>query len=470
MKKIIFAILLMLSLSIVPICVFAEEVSEGGMPTEEKGDEFDLSNEQEKISELGIPTVDSVRKLKEEADDLYYAKNYKEAATAYSKYAKQANWIANILSSTLEPYYGASYDKRKEWYPEDLDFYELSAAESASNNYKAERNRAMLHEGLCYYYEKDYETALPLLIKALDLIEIEDEVNWQLGYDAVTSIIGYGNSVEVAVVETEEPEMEAVVETEAPVVEAVAETENPEEEEAIVETEIDASDVMTYEEYENAETDTFVTIEAYVQGKQKFYPDNPDVGTSTATLYAQDKDGGYFLYNVPVSEADYARIKEGTKIRFAGYKSEWAGEIEIMPDSIEPIEVLRGKIYISSPVDVTDILGDEDALVEYMNQRVVFTGMTVEPISSDESEEAQAYMYGWDGSGTDGDDLYFNASVDGNTYLFVVESNLCDESSEVYQAVKNLKIGDKVDLEGFLYWYEGPQPHIINVILPEEDE
>ena len=88
-----------------------------------------------------------------------------------------------------------------------------------------------------------------------------------------------------------------------------------------------------------------------------------------------------------------------------------------------------------------------------------------------ETEGAElAFMYGWDGSGSEGDDLYFNASVDGKVYTFVVESNLCDENSEVYQTVKNLKVGDQIDMEGFLYWYEGAQPHIINVMLPEEEE
>ena len=66
---------------------------------------------------------------------------------------------------------------------------DLIRAESTSNDYKSERNRAMLYEGLCYYNLGDYEQALPLLIKALDLIEIEDETNWKLGMDALYSIV-----------------------------------------------------------------------------------------------------------------------------------------------------------------------------------------------------------------------------------------------------------------------------------------
>ena len=74
-----------------------------------------------------------------------------------------------------------------------------------------------------------------------------------------------------------------------------------------------------------------------------------------------------------------------------------------------------------------------------------------------------AAIYKWDGSGQEGDDLYFKVSLDDKEYTFTVESYLCDKTTEVYQAVKNLKVGDVVDMEGFLYWYEGVNPHITSV-------
>jgi hypothetical protein len=48
-----------------------------------------------------------------------------------------------------------------------------------------------------------------------------------------------------------------------------------------------------------------------------------------------------------------------------------------------------------------------------------------------------------------------------------VESYLCDKDSDVYKAVEELQVGDVVDLEGFLYWYEGPNPHITSVTVEE---
>ena len=53
--------------------------------------------------------------------------------------------------------------------------------------------------------------------------------------------------------------------------------------------------VMTYAEYIAADLDTEVTIEAYVQAKQSWWEDK-------ATVYTQDKDGAYFLYNMACSE------------------------------------------------------------------------------------------------------------------------------------------------------------------------
>ena len=90
--------------------------------------------------------------------------------------------------------------------------------------------------------------------------------------------------------------------------------------------------------------------------------------------------------------------------------------------------------------------------------------MTVEA-SKDADGNDVAYLYSWDGSGQEGDDLYFNASLNGQTYTFTVESYLCDSTTDVYAAVKALNIGDKIDMEGFLYWYEGVNPHITSVTV-----
>ena len=158
------------------------------------------------------------------------------------------------------------------------------------------------------------------------------------------------------------------------------------------------------------------------------------------------------------TEEEYNKITTGSKIKVTGFKAEWSGEIEIIDATIE---LLDGN-YVAEPLDVTTYLG-LDELVDFQNQYVTFKGMTVEAAGQDDAGNDVASLYNWDGSGQEGDDLYFNVSLDGATYTFTVESYLCDSESEVYKAVKELKIGDKVDMEGFLYWYEGVNPHITSV-------
>ena len=209
--------------------------------------------------------------------------------------------------------------------------------------------------------------------------------------------------------------------------------------------------VMSYADYAAAAVDDEVTIEACVQAHQDWWD-------GKVTIYAADADGAYFLYEVPMSEEDAAKLVPGAKCRATGFKSEWSGEVEIV--DVSSFEFIEGDAYIAEPVDATDLLGT-DALIEKMNQLVAFKGMTVE--AYDDTGAAFAYK---DPEGKT-DDLYFKVSKDGQTYEFTVEFYLCGQDTEVYKAVEALNVGDVVDLQGFLYWYNGPNPHITAVAKAE---
>ena len=192
--------------------------------------------------------------------------------------------------------------------------------------------------------------------------------------------------------------------------------------------------VMTYAEYAAAELDAEVVIEAYVQAKQSWW-DNK------GTFYLQDKEGAYFVYEMGCTEEEYNQLTPGTKIKVTGYKGAWAGEVEIMDAKFE---ILEGN-YVASPVDLTDKLASED-LINYQNQLAAFKGMTVEAIEYKNGEP--------------GDDIYVTLSKDGASYSFCVEVYLTGTSTDVYTTVGTLAVGDVVDVEGFVYWYEGVNPHI----------
>ena len=191
--------------------------------------------------------------------------------------------------------------------------------------------------------------------------------------------------------------------------------------------------VMTWAEYDAAALDTEVVVECYVQGHQSWW-DNK------ITVYAQDPDGGYFMYEMECSEEDAAKLVPGTKIRVTGFKGEWQGEIEIMDATFE---ILEGS-WIADATDVTALLGTEE-LIKHQNKKVVFKGMTIDVIEYKNGEP--------------GDDIYVTVSKDGQSYSFCVERYLTGPETEVYAAVGALQPGDVIDVEGFLYWYEGPNPH-----------
>ena len=219
-----------------------------------------------------------------------------------------------------------------------------------------------------------------------------------------------------------------------------------------------SGEVLSYDEYMAAELDSEVTIQAYVQAKQSYYAEQ-----GTATVYLQDKDGGYFAYDMKCSQEDYDAMTEGTCIQVTGFKSEWSGEIEIMDGQLDSI--VEGDTFVAEPLDVTEMLGT-DELESHQNEKVAFKGLTVEA-STDANGNEAAFLYNYDGSGADGDDLYFNVSYNGQTYTFTVESYLCDNTTEVYKAVTALEVGQTIDCEGFLYWYEGVDPHITSVTVAQ---
>ena len=202
------------------------------------------------------------------------------------------------------------------------------------------------------------------------------------------------------------------------------------------------SKAMSHADYMAADMDSKVVIDTYVQGHQSWW-DNK------VSVYCQSPDGAYFLYELACSEEDAAKLVPGTKIRVTGTKGEWAGEVEVMDGTFE---FLKGDSFIAEPLDVTDLLGT-DELIEHQNEFVSFKGMTC---------VAAEYK-----NGEPGDDIYLTLGKDGASYNFCVEVYLTGPDSEVYTTVGELAVGDVVNVEGYLYWYEGMNPHITSIAIAE---
>ena len=212
--------------------------------------------------------------------------------------------------------------------------------------------------------------------------------------------------------------------------------------------------VMSHDEYVAADLDSEVTVETYVQAANGWWD-------GKLTFYAQSEDGAYFVYDMPISEEEAKKFVPGQKVRLTGYKSAWSGEVEIVDATYE---LLDGS-WIAPVTDVTDLLG-KDELEKHQNEKVAFKGLTI-VASKDANGEEHDWLYNWDGSGSEGNDIYFNVSPDGGAtvYTFLVRAYLTGPGTDVYEAGTTLEVGQTVDLEGYCYWYNGVNPHITAIAV-----
>ena len=204
--------------------------------------------------------------------------------------------------------------------------------------------------------------------------------------------------------------------------------------------------VMTHEEYSAAELDAPVVVEAYVQATQSWW-------SNKITAYLQDKTGGYLAYEMYCTEEDAAKLVPGTKIVVTGYKGAWAGEVEIVDATF--IFADETDTYVAEPVDLTDVLANEEELIKHQNEYATFKGLTIEKIEYKNGEP--------------GDDIYVTVNQGDKTFSFCVERYLTGPDTEVYKAFATLKAGDVVDITGFVYWYNGVNTHITAVKAAEAE-
>ncbi len=209
------------------------------------------------------------------------------------------------------------------------------------------------------------------------------------------------------------------------------------------ETSEDEVKVMTHEEYMAAELQSDVVVETYVQGHQDWW-DNK------ITVYCQSEDGAYLAYEMACTEEDAAKLVPGTKIRISGVKGEWEGEVEITEGTFEFVE--GGDTYIAEAFDATELIGTDD-LIKHQNEFVTFKGMTVSEIEYKNGEP--------------GDDIYLTLTKGEVSVEFCVEVYLTGKESDVYTTVGTLEAGDVVDVEGYLYWYQGANPHVTAIKVAE---
>ena len=186
--------------------------------------------------------------------------------------------------------------------------------------------------------------------------------------------------------------------------------------------------VMTHAEFLAAAIDSEVVIEGFVQAKQSWWQDE-------AVVYLQDGTGGYYIYKLPCTKAEFDSLTVGTKIQVTGARAAWGGMDEIM--NVTDWKVVGTDKYVAASTNVTAKLGNNEELTKC-------SGMLV---ALDDMNFVSAYY-------ADSGDIYVSLEKGGVTYSLTVEVYLTDAETEVYKSVADLVAGDVVDVEGFLSWYE----------------
>lgn len=182
MRRIIFATFIALLCSNIVLAQDQQTASE---------DPFDLTEINDKIEELGIPTNESVSQLEKSALEFFESNNCEEALPALESFSKNANWLSNIISSGLEPYYGASYDSR-----EDFPYRKLRPLipiEERANELRQKRNESFVMQAECHATIGNEKEAVAIYIKALDLISLENEEWWERARTGLFEIVGFQN-------------------------------------------------------------------------------------------------------------------------------------------------------------------------------------------------------------------------------------------------------------------------------------
>jgi len=243
-------------------------------------------------------------------------------------------------------------------------------------------------------------------------------------------------------------ETEAAGATPAAVRETETEPASPTPQDAGGEAEADA-DLMSHSDFLAAEEDSPVTVECFVQAKDAW-------NDGLCSLYAQDEEGAYYLPRLRCSQSEYEKLEIGRKIRVKGYKGHWNDSVEIAEASFQLLDGKR----IAEARDVTAMIGT-DELSLHQNEKVCFRGMTIEAMPDGTS----VWYYGWDNSAPAGEETerYFRASCGGTVCDFTVKPALCPNAEEVLQTLQRLQVGDRVDLTGFLRFYNGALPRITEI-------
>lgn len=157
-------------------------------PTPPSTNPNDISKFKDIAEAKSLPTIQTVAASRQQAEALFNNGKCQEAVPALETWATQANWLSNLIASSLEPYYSASYDDRKKISYNTLDA--LIPFEKQSNQFKSDRNLATVMRAECLAKLGRNNEAVAVFARALDLISIDEGVLWKRAAQGLNALIG----------------------------------------------------------------------------------------------------------------------------------------------------------------------------------------------------------------------------------------------------------------------------------------
>ena len=192
---------------------------------------------------------------------------------------------------------------------------------------------------------------------------------------------------------------------------------------------VPAFSLTSWEEFNAAEKGTAVNVKGIVTGAWK-------ETDSTALVYFQNEDGGYYAYRLAITPESFATLVPGVEILVTGSKDIYSTVNEIVSGTFEVINSTPQEV---APLDITALFKaaekiSDKALVDKQGMFVTLKGVELLNI----------------------EDKYLWFQLGGKRAYIYLSSSTCFATAEEQQQLKDKMInGQTADITGFVSLYSG---------------
>ncbi|MBB1485902.1 hypothetical protein [Oceanospirillum sediminis] len=139
-------------------------------------DILDMAAAEKKNQALGLVTRTAVDALARKGKQLFNGGDCQQAMPVLKEYAVKADWLATMIDTTLTPYHNASASEQKSIMQKRKG--ELMPVHDLAQSYREKSAVAVAMYGDCLMQLENPKAAVPVLMKALELLPASNETWW----------------------------------------------------------------------------------------------------------------------------------------------------------------------------------------------------------------------------------------------------------------------------------------------------